>query len=173
VCYFVSVGATAPTRLLAQVFDQQAELDVAAPQACAFIARAFPADDRVCLVTWRGCSCDLIAPNKRSTAALSNAAALQAAFQRSVLRLVRQLGSVRLLVHRHRQPCQLAVPGASLALTVEEFLGRERWFVEDVIMDIRERRLPTRAIASSAAEFVASCFRPSESVCEPETDAER
>lgn len=137
-CYFVSIGARASARLLAQAFDEHADLDVAASPSCAPVARAFPVDDEVCLVTWHGCSCDLIAPRKPLTASVdSRTTKLVAAFQRSVIRVAKQLGSVRLLVHRHGEPCRLPAPSARLALTVHDFVSREHWFVEDVVMEVR------------------------------------
>jgi hypothetical protein len=140
VCYFVSVGARAPARLLTQVFDEQAELDVVPVPTCAPLARAFPAEDQVCLVTSCGCSCDFVGPHKRRTPAES--AKLIAAFRRSVIRVVGQVGSVRLLVHRIRQP-RLPAPALRLALTVEEFLQREHWFIEDVVMEVcRDKSFP-------------------------------
>ena len=138
-CYFVSIGARAPVHLLAEVFDEHAGLDVAASPACAPIARAFPVDDQVCLVTRRGCSCDLLAPSKRPSAAGSRSTKLTAAFQGAVVSVARQLGSVRLLVHRHRDPCRLPAPGLRLTLTALEFINREHWFVEDMVMEMSDR----------------------------------
>ncbi len=136
-CYFVSIGASAPARLLAEAFDGQAELDIVASPVCAPLARAFPVEDEVCLVTWRGCSCDLVAPSQRPTSAVdSRPTRLAAAFQRAVVSVARRLGSVRLLVHRHREPRRLPAPGARLVLTVHEFISREHWFVEDVVIEI-------------------------------------
>ncbi len=135
-CYFVSIGAKAPVCVLAEVFDAQADLDVAASPAGAPIARAFPVDDHVCLVTSRGCSCDLLAPSNRPSAVGSRSTRLTAAFQGAVLRVARQLGSIRLLVHRHRDPGRLPAPGMHLTLTAHEFMNREHWFVEDVVMEI-------------------------------------
>ena len=128
-CYFVAVGARAPARLLVRVFDEQAELDVSVSPVCAPVARAFPVEDEVCSVTWRGCSCDLVGPSKRMPELVAN-------FRRSVVRVAGQLGSVRLLVHRHREPCLLPAAGARLRLTVQEFVSREHWFVEDVVMEV-------------------------------------
>lgn len=122
--------------LLAEVFDEHAALDVAASPACAPIARAFPVGDQVCLVTWRGCSCDLLAPRRRSLAVGSPSTKLTSAFQGAVVGVARLLGSVRLLVHRHRDPCPLPAPGVRLALTAHEFRNREHWFVENVVMEI-------------------------------------
>jgi hypothetical protein len=143
VCYFVSVGAEAPARLWTRAFAEQAELDVATSPICAAVASAFPAGDEVRLVTWRGCSCDLVGPKRR-------APKLVAAFQASVVSVARELGSVRLIVHRHRRPCQLPAPAARVALTVHEFVSLENWFVEDVVMEI---------LAASAQEPAgASCL---------------
>jgi hypothetical protein len=140
VCYFVSVGARAPARLMTQVFDEQAELDVAPLPSGAPIARAFPAEDQVCLVTSCGCSCDFVGPHKRRTSAES--AKLMAAFRRSVVRVVGQVGSVRLLVHRVRH-ARLPAPTSRLSLTIEEFLQREHWFIEDVVMEVcRDKSFP-------------------------------
>jgi hypothetical protein len=111
-----------------RVFDEQ-DLDVAASPVCAAVARAFPVEDEVCLVTWRGCSCDLVGPSKRMPKLVAN-------FRRSVIRVAGELGSVRLLVHRHRDPCLLPAAGGRLRLTVHEFVSREHWFVEDVVMEI-------------------------------------
>lgn len=132
-CYFVSVGVRAPARLMTEVFDEQAELDVAPLPSGAPLARVFPAEDLVCLVTSSGCSCDFVGPHKRRTSAES--AKLIAAFRRSVVRVVGKVGSVRLLVHRTRGP-RLPAPASRLSLTVEEFVQRERWFIEDVVMEV-------------------------------------
>jgi hypothetical protein len=144
VCYFVSAGARAPARLMTQVFDEQAELDVTLLPSCAPVARVFPAEDQVCLVTSCGCSCDFVGPHKRRPSAES--AKLIAAFRRSVVRVAGQLGSVRLLVHRGRHPRQLPAPASILSLTVEEFLQRDRWFIEDVVMEVRpDESFPPRS----------------------------
>lgn len=133
-CYFVSVGVRAPARLLTQVFNEETEFDIAVAPVCSAVQRAFPAEDEVCLVTWRGCSCDLVESRKRP-----GSTKLLAAFQTSVIGLVRRLGDVRLLVHSHREPCLMPVPVAGLPLTVYDFLTQESWFVEDVVMEISER----------------------------------
>ena len=132
-CYFVSLGARAPARLMTQVFDEQAQLDVAPLPTCAPLARAFPAEDQVCLVTSCGCSCDFVGAHKRRRPVES--AKLIAAFRRSVVRMVVQVGSVRLLVHRIRHP-RLPAPASRLSLTVDEFLQREHWFIEDVVVEV-------------------------------------
>lgn len=134
-CYFVSAGARAPAHLMTQVFDEQAELEVTLLPSCAPLARAFPAEDQVCLVTCCGCSCDFLGAHKRRTSAES--AKLMAAFRRSVVRIAGQLGSVRLLVHRERHRRRLSAPASILSLTVDEFLQRDHWFVEDVVMEVR------------------------------------
>jgi hypothetical protein len=136
VCYFVSVGAKAPGRLLAEVFDEEAALEVAISPVWAPVPSAFPADDQVCLVTWRGCSCDLIRPAEGASAVGLRSTKLTAAFQAGVVSLVSQLGGVRLLVQRHRPRCLLPAPTARLALTIHEFVSRESWLVEDVLLDI-------------------------------------
>lgn len=128
-CYFVSIGARAPACLFAQVFDERAELDVAISRGCTPVASAFPVGDEVCLVTWRGCSCDLVAPGNRATE-------LVAAFQRSVVELVRRFGSLRMLVHRDREPSPSWAPGPPLPLSVRQFMGHEGGYVEDVVMEI-------------------------------------
>lgn len=140
-CYFVSVGAKAPAYRLAKSFDERADFDVAASTFCASVARAFPADDEVCLVTWHGCSCDLVAPRKQINLAVDSRARKPfVAFRHAVLSVARQFGGVRLLVHRHREPCLLPAPAARVTLTVRDFLSREHWFVEDIIMDIAGAR---------------------------------
>jgi hypothetical protein len=138
VCYFVSIGAKAPGRLLAEAFDEQAGLDVVALPVCAPVAKAFPADDEVCLVTWRGCSCDLLGPGKRPASAVdSGATRLATAFKSAVVRVATQLGSVRLLVHRHREPSDLLLPrGPQLTLATHELMTREAWFTEERVMEI-------------------------------------
>lgn len=128
-CYFVSIGARAPAHLLVQVFDEWAELDVAIASVRTPVASAFPVDDEVCLVTRRGCSCDLVAPGKRATE-------LVAAFQRSVVELARRFGSLRMLVHRDREPSPSRVPGPPLSLSVRQFMGHDGRYVEDVVMEI-------------------------------------
>lgn len=139
-CYFVSIGAKAPAHLLAQSFDEHADFDVAASTSCASVARAFPADDEVCLVTWHGCSCDLVAPRKRINLAVESRASKPfVAFRRAVLSVARQFGGVRLLVHRHGETCRLPAPAARVTLTIGDFLSREHWFVEDMVMDIAGR----------------------------------
>lgn len=140
-CYFVSIGARAPARLCAEAFDEQADFDVAASPLSGPIAKAFPVDDEVCLVTWRGCSCDLLGPSERTTAVVGS---LATAFQRAVVRIASRLGSVRLLVHRHRERCLPAPSGVHLTLTLHEFMTREHWFVEGAVMEISESRRPSQ-----------------------------
>ena len=135
-CYFVSVGAKAPARLLAEAFDEHAALEVAVSPVCAPVTSAFPADDQVCLVTWRGCSCDLIRPAKDAWARSPGSNKLTAAFQAGVVRVATHLGSVRLLVQRHRPPYRLPAPSPRLALTLHEFVSGESWLAEDVLLDI-------------------------------------
>jgi hypothetical protein len=141
VCYFVSIGSRAPARLLARVFDEHTALDVAASPVCVPVARAFPVGDEVCLVTWRGCSCDFVGPERRTPN-------LVGAFQRCVVKVARELGSVRLLVHHHREPCRLPAPVPRLGLTVHEFVSREHWFVEDVVMEVSRSGPPALTTVS-------------------------
>jgi hypothetical protein len=47
-----------------------------------------------------------------------------------------------LLVHRVRQP-RLPAPASRLSLTIEQFLQREHWFIEDVVMEVcRDKSFP-------------------------------
>lgn len=139
-CIFVAVGVDAPAPLMAHVFDEQAELDVGVAQACAQVAKIFPAKDQVRLVTYRGCSCDLLQPPCGSSPERLEAAKCALGFRRAVAELVRQVGSVRLLVHRHagtpRQPCRGPHPRARFKLEVREFMTCREWFVEDVLMEV-------------------------------------
>jgi hypothetical protein len=137
VCYFVSIGARAPGHLLAQVFDEWADLDVSVSPANAAIARAFPIEDEVRLVTRRGCSCDLVGANERTTKTV-------AAFRSSLVRVVEQFGSVRLLVRRQLEPCRLPASPARVAFTVHDFIRRKHWFLEDVVLDISGREPPSQ-----------------------------
>jgi hypothetical protein len=125
VCYFVSVGAKAPAHRLAWVFEERADLEVFASP----VVSAFPDEDAVRMVTWRGCSCDLVLPSQRATKLL-------AAFRSCIVSVARELGSVRMMVHRHRGPCQLPAPGPRRTLTVDEFLSDRGWFVEDVVLEV-------------------------------------
>jgi hypothetical protein len=135
-------------RLIAQMFDEQAALDVGVLPVCAAVAKAFPHDDEVCLVTWRGCSCDLVGPVPGQTSRVARAQELRAPFRSSVARISRELGSVRLLVHRHgglpRDPCHPVVLGSQGPLTIRELMGRSNWLIEDVLLEITSHDCASR-----------------------------
>lgn len=140
-CYFIAVGAKAPRRVLAQVFEEHGELELGAVAVCSEVASTFPSSDEVGLVTWRGCSCDLL--GRAVQLSKTNTGALTLAFQRGVMALARELGSVRLIVHRHAgrpsAQCRKPAPRASFRLEVHELLKCERWFIEDVLIEVQGR----------------------------------
>ncbi len=139
-CYFVTIGASVPGRRLVQVFDEEAGLDVGALPVCGSVAKAFPRDDQVRMVTWRGCSCDLVGPTAGDASSQPQAKKLRATFRSCVARMARELGGVRLLVHRHGgdwgRPCELAACGSRRPLTVRELLSSEHWLIEDVLVEV-------------------------------------
>ncbi|MEO6602248.1 MAG: hypothetical protein ABIQ16_20370 [Polyangiaceae bacterium] len=78
-----------------------------------------------------------------------------AAFQDSIVGIARELGSVRLLVHRHwrksSKQSQLPAPSAPVELTVGEFLTRQHWFIEDLVMEVSGRERERRGLRDAYA----------------------
>jgi hypothetical protein len=151
VCYFVAIGAKAPRWVLAQVFEEHPELDVGKVAVCSQVEPVFPGSDEVILVTRRGCSCDLLGPAAQSSASKATTQPLALAFQQGLITLAREVGSVRLIVHRHAgRPgthCCYPHPGARISLEMAELMKRERWFVEDVLIEVQARS-PARHLVS-------------------------
>lgn len=151
-CYFVAVGAAAPAWAIARVFEELADLDRRATAICPHVASSFPSGDQVRVITAHGCSCDLLDPGTSRVQPNPHARRLTQRFQRGIVALARDAGSVRLLVHRHAgQPssrCRVPDPRACIRLEVHELMSVRPWYVENVLMEVRGRPPATAARSS-------------------------
>ena len=97
----------------------------------------------MCLVTSRGCSCDLLCGTGTSPPANFHARQIGLAFQQGIIAIAREVGSVRLLVHRHAGPptsrCRIPHPRARFSLDIHEVTTCKPWFVEDVLMEVHRQ----------------------------------
>lgn len=123
-CYFATVGANASLRRLREHFDPEGELELELLPSP--VTSCFPASDAVFLITRHGCSCDLLGRRE-------SARAVAEAFERSLVRLARKLGSVRVVVRHQRES---SPPATTFRLSIREFVQRRGRFAENVVVEL-------------------------------------
>jgi hypothetical protein len=135
-CYFIAVGANTKASAIAGLFEEEHDFDVGVLVPFPYMARAFPSDNLVRLVTRRGCSCDLVPVRSNRNRTLERAKA-SAIFRKAIAKGARDFGIIRIFVHRPtREPNAGTPPGARSSITSQGVLICDRWLVEDTLIEV-------------------------------------